>query len=121
MEDNYDREKQKKDEAEEERNYFQSGKKERKGMSISACNSLVNSTRNLSGPNKQFNFNSEVIQDAANLMSNINEANYSYASQQGIISLLELLINPEFFKGIKTSLFRKKFLLCFPFFLFLLN
>jgi len=68
---------------ERERGYFHSGKKERKPMSISACNSLVNSTRNLNNYNKQFAFNSEVIQDAANVMNNISEANYSYASQQG--------------------------------------
>lgn len=52
-------------------------------MNISACNSLVNSTRNLNNIKKQFAFNNEVIQDAANVMNNISEANYSYASHQG--------------------------------------
>lgn len=83
LEENTERENEKTQAAEEERNYFQSAKKERKPMSISACNSLVNSTRNLNNLNKQFDFSSEVIQDAANLMNNINEANYSYANKQG--------------------------------------
>ena len=51
-------------------------------MGISACNSLVNSTRNQNNYKGKFNFNSEVIQDAANVMKNISEANYNYATQQ---------------------------------------
>lgn len=83
LEQNAERETVKLEAPEEERNYFQSGKKERKPMTISACNSLVNSTRNLNNLNKQFDFSNEVIHDAANLMNNINEANYSYGSKQG--------------------------------------
>lgn len=71
---------------EEEKNYFQSAKKDRKPISISACNSLVNSTRN--NLNKQFTFNSQIIQDAANVMNNISEANYTQASQGILFSLL---------------------------------
>ena len=81
---NHDEENENKD-TEDEKNYFHSGKKHRKPMSIPACNSLVNSTRNLNNLNKQFSFNNEIIQDAANVMKNISEANYSYPSKQGII------------------------------------
>jgi hypothetical protein len=85
FEENLDGEIENKD-TEDEKNYFHSGKIHRKPISISACNSLINSTRNLNNLNKQFTFNNQIIQDAANVMKNISEANYSYASKQGKIN-----------------------------------
>lgn len=63
---------------EEKKNLFNAKKSEKKPLSVSGCNSLVNSTRNLNSLNKQFSFNNEAIEETVNMMNSKKPLSFNY-------------------------------------------